>query len=44
MDYVIYGCCKIPRNYGTWNETVLEKDKAFAQEVHAHLQLVSKYV
>jgi hypothetical protein len=31
-------------NYGTWNETVLEKDKAFAQEVHAHLQSVGKYV
>jgi hypothetical protein len=31
-------------NYGTWNETILEKDKAFAQEVHAHLQSVSKYV
>ena len=31
-------------NYGTWNETILEKDKEFAQEFHAHLQLVGKYV
>ena len=27
-----------------WNETILEKDKAFAQEIHTHLQLVGKYV
>ena len=25
-------------------ENILEKDKAFAQEVHAHLQSVNKYV
>lgn len=31
-------------NYGTWNETALENDKAFAQEVHMHLQSVGKYV
>jgi len=31
-------------NYGTWNETALEKDKAFAQEVHMHLKSVGKYV
>ena len=34
----------ICNNYGLWNETILEKDKAFAQEVHTHLQSVSKYV
>ena len=31
-------------NYGTWNETILKKDKAFAQEIHMHLQSVGKYV
>jgi len=31
-------------NYCTWNEIALEKDKAFAQEVHMHLQSVGKYV
>jgi len=31
-------------NYGTWNETTLEKDKVFAQEVRTHLQSVGKYV
>ena len=31
-------------NYGTWNETILEKDKAFAQGFYVHLQLVSEYV
>ena len=30
-------------NYCTWNEIALEKDKAFAQEVHMHLQSVGKY-
>jgi len=31
-------------NYGTWNETALKTDKNLAQEIHAHLQSIGKYV
>jgi len=30
--------------YGTWNESLLDKDEALAQEIHMHLQGIGKYV
>jgi hypothetical protein len=30
--------------YGQWNESVIDKDPVLAQEIHAHLQGIGKYV
>jgi hypothetical protein len=30
--------------YGTWNESLLDKDEELAQEIHLHLQGIGRYV
>ena len=30
--------------YGQWNESVIDKDPVLAQEIHAHLQGIRKFV
>ena len=41
----IADCEDLPVNpYGQWNESVIDKDPTLAQEIHAHLQTIGKYV
>jgi hypothetical protein len=35
----------LPYNpYGAWSESVLDRDKTLAQDIHLHLQKIGKYV
>jgi hypothetical protein len=41
----IADCENLPFNiYGTWNESLLDKDEDLTQEIHIHLQGIGKYV
>ncbi|KAG2352590.1 hypothetical protein BDR07DRAFT_1313182, partial [Suillus spraguei] len=41
----IADCKDLPFNiYGTWNESLLDKDEELAQEIHIHIQGVGRYM